>query len=109
MIPYALIGLIFLAVCGTIGFAKGNDRRARALFAGVWVWGGLLIYLLLGFVVLLGIAVSCGFSSGPPSTCHREIEPVYEVLTEWQSGVGALIGLLGLAWANFFKVAHDSA
>ncbi|WP_342362600.1 hypothetical protein [Terrarubrum flagellatum] len=82
---------------------------------GYWGWGIVLV-LLLGFIacVLLD-AASC---VDPAKTtkdmlalggCSAWTQRWYLVLRDWQSGLGAAIGLLGIAWSTFFNSASSKS
>jgi hypothetical protein len=79
--------------------------------AGYWGWGCVLV-AGLGFIgVVLVLASRCI----DPSTstkdvlalgqCEPWVQSWYMILRDWQTGIGATIGLLGVAWSTFYKAA----
>ena len=69
--------------------------------------GGFLITTVSLVMVLLFSAVSCtdGTRTEDQLTLDgcAQTQKWYAVLTDWQSGLGAFIGLLGLAWSSLIS------
>ena len=76
----------------------------KAIKVGVWVWGGLTVFLALAslFVVVaagLHLNVRAEFSASVPS----RLPGLYLALKENGSMVAGLLGFSGLAWVLFVR------
>ena len=84
----------------------GNALRRATV--GIWAWGIVLFLLLVFIGAVLGLAAYC---IDPAKTTQDELKfgacpytlSLYWILRDWQTGIGAAIGLLGVAWSTFYK------
>jgi hypothetical protein len=78
---------------------------------GYWAWGTVLFVLLVFIGCVLLQAARCVDPASSTKDaialgqCSARIQRWYLVLHDWQTGIGAAIGLLGVAWSTFYKAA----
>jgi hypothetical protein len=81
---------------------------------GYWGWGTVLAALLffIGYILVrTSLCVDPAASTKDViaiGQCQRWVQRWYLVLRDWQTGIGAAIGLLGVAWSTFYKVATSN-
>jgi hypothetical protein len=77
------------------------------LHLGVWIWGGVTIFLAFG---LLGLVVCSAYHFDLAGTIKDGTNPLlagaFQALKAYGSMLGAVVGFSGLAWANFFQAAY---
>lgn len=85
------------------------DQPARIL-RGRWIFGGILCAVLLGLLWLLSRVATCGTARAGAEAAQLDLEACpagvaawYAVLTEWQTGIGGGLALIGLIWAAYFE------
>jgi hypothetical protein len=80
--------------------------------AGYWIWGTVLV---VGLGLILLILIRAAHCVDPAksqkdfvdlSACSPSLGRWYLVLRDWQTGIGAAIGLLGVAWSTFYNSAR---
>ncbi|MGV6849522.1 MAG: hypothetical protein ACWA5A_14205 [Marinibacterium sp.] len=121
-----LLFLITTALAMMISVSCGRQRAMDAVegplqpkdwnggHIGVWAWGAFLVMFLFWLLVLLASAVNYGLETtntgvkdcAPKTPTCDLVRRWYVVMTDWQSGIGATIGLLGVAWGAFFKSVY---
>ena len=86
----------------------GGGRTSVAVRLGYWLWGCVLAAALafIGYV-LVPAAMCIGASRATVALgrCEQWRQRWYLVLRDWQTGIGVVLGLLGIAWATFFRSA----
>ena len=81
---------------------------------GYWIWGSVLTGGLLFIGYVLWAASDCIDPAASTKdtvalgSCHPWVQRWYLVLRDWQTGIGAAIGLLGIAWSTFYKTVGSS-
>ncbi|MEM9643233.1 MAG: hypothetical protein AAF848_12965 [Pseudomonadota bacterium] len=116
---------IVVVYAATLALAFGAARHrieiadAGARFPGLhyskYVLGAFLGVTIIFVLVLLANAAGCTDGSRDQhgylalSEDCRGTRRWYPILTDWQSGIGAFIGLLGLAWSTLLKALMDKA
>jgi hypothetical protein len=80
---------------------------------GLW-FGGAVLALALGLVLMVVVmAANCVDPAGSTKDalnlkqCSGWVQRWYLILRDWQTGIGAAIGLLGVAWSTFYKAAKE--
>ena len=85
------------------------DQPERIL-RGRWIFGGILCAVLLGLLCLLSLVAVCatttpgaGAAIVDLGSCTDGVASWYAVLTDWQTGIGGGLALIGLIWAAYFE------
>ncbi|MEM6566067.1 MAG: hypothetical protein AAF665_16560 [Pseudomonadota bacterium] len=96
-----------------VGFDASRDpftiQKRPAAVAGVFGWGALLAAFLFQLGALLSLHAKCEIDmptqhSDPTAFELCESVDIWFILvTQWQTGIGATIGLLGVAWSTFYN------
>jgi hypothetical protein len=89
-----------------------HERHVPVLVClGYWGWGIVLV-LILVFIgcVLFRVSLCVDAAESTKDVialddCPPWVQNWYLVLRDWQTGIGAAIGLLGVAWSTFYKSA----
>ncbi len=115
----ALLYGVCLIVAGAQGFRRLAYADAGAkyplLHMAKYVLGTFLAVSVMLIIWLLSSAAQCAEGARTPEgnlefgdNCAHT-RNWYAVLTDWQSGVGALIGLLGLAWTTLLNALMEKS
>jgi hypothetical protein len=115
---------LLLAVDGLVGAVIGYKSAphrpgaedhllsmGRIVNMGHWTMGLVLVTLFSLVTLLLSSAAMCVNRTSVQivdlSGCSDEVARWYIVTQDWQSAIGAGVGLLGLAWATHLKAAAE--
>jgi hypothetical protein len=75
-------------------------RRMTLLEWGVMIWGVVAIALMFLILLFLG-AVAIGW--------EKKGGALYEVLKDFSTLIGAIVGFSGVAWSHFFTATRPDA
>ena len=124
-----LLGFIVFAFASTLLGWRLNGmyqshwpfiKEGGSLIAGKWALGGFLVSAIGAIVYTVGQVAACTafveepllFELRPEFGLCAVDRPIllgwYGVLTQWQTGIGAGLGLLGLTWAAYFERGSKS-
>jgi hypothetical protein len=90
------------------GVRRQPTRLERTGYFG---WGFVLFFLLAGIGYVLMQASLCVDPARSTrdvialDRCSAWVQSWYLILRDWQTGIGATVGLLGVAWSTFYKTA----
>ncbi len=108
MVFFLISGAAFAALTVIAAWWVYRKTVSPTIF-GLWLWGAALIFFVGWVLIVVISAASCH-----PIMSEKELTlssvtdwckataPIYLIMTEWQSGVGVIIGSLGLAWSTFY-------
>jgi hypothetical protein len=113
VVSAAFAALGFHPYFANVRKGTGGTQEYRPLgAAGVMGWGAALAGLIFFLANVLVAARSCVVlpDSDLPQSSLRDCPPLvqgwYVVLHDWQTGIGATIGLLGVAWSTFYNSVY---
>ncbi|MEM9060760.1 MAG: hypothetical protein AAGD13_09905 [Pseudomonadota bacterium] len=80
----------------------------------VWAWGSFIILGMAFVITVFGAGASCvsqETTSGNKmwNSCPETIGRWNIVLEDWQSAIGAILGLFGVAWSTYYKTVYGRA
>ncbi len=107
---FIFIVTVFSGVCGFYTAKKQKSSRFWGI-VGVFAWGGLLTSFMLSMGVVLFAFISCATVNGngmSPDSCNHRTFIWYSVIKQWETGIGASIGLLGVAWSTFYNSVYGA-
>ncbi len=95
--------------------ADGGHFFAPRTSAAIGRWAAG--YFLFAVIVLISVVLirtgGCAAADGSGAMnlegCSAGLRGWFSVLTAWQGGIGAAIGLLGLAWAAAYRASNETA
>lgn len=117
--------LFLILVCdaaagGLVGYLAAPHRpgtetswlsMGRIVSMGHWIMGLVLVTLFALITLLISSAAMCVARTSTQiidlSGCSDEVARWYIVTQDWQSGIGAGVGLLGVAWATHLRAAAE--
>ncbi|MEM8555001.1 MAG: hypothetical protein AAGF71_09300 [Pseudomonadota bacterium] len=127
---YLAIGSLSAGILGGLHYkafkpSHHQDHSGAAVL--VWAGGVALLFLIAYLATLISVVSSClATDSGEQAatvslntsdlsfstSCNGEAGAstyvhLYAVLSPWQTGIGAGIGLLGLAWSTMYKSVYE--
>ncbi|MEM8823939.1 MAG: hypothetical protein AAGF30_10055 [Pseudomonadota bacterium] len=113
-------GVLLGGISGYLSYsAFVPDHHKNHSGAAVIVWGGgVLLACIVGFLATLLVQASeCVVSMTnsenlkvallDPDCKEQQIVRLYSALQPWQTGIGATIGLLGLAWSTMYRSVYE--
>ncbi len=111
----AWLVLVIPAFLGIVGAAINPDRgqhtgpNTLSVWV-VWAWGSFIILAMMFMAVVIGGSATCvGLNDEGEKTlagCSDQIRRWNLTLEDWQSAVGALLGLFGVAWSAYYRTVH---
>ncbi len=117
---WTLLLLYAVSLAGAFALARARlayaDAGARypALHTAKYLLGSFLAVTIALIIFLLASAAAC--TEGARSEGTLIIKDAcsatrrwYAVLTDWQSGIGAFVGLLGLAWSTLLNALMEKS
>ncbi len=119
---FTIIAGIGVVAAGLLGFVSYHANRPphhkdhSGAAALVWVGGAALLYVIAYLVSLLAAVAPCmtpatgSETDWTVSATCKEAEDyarLYALLTPWQTGIGAGIGLLGVAWSTMYRSVYE--
>ncbi|MEM9013391.1 MAG: hypothetical protein AAGE18_19395 [Pseudomonadota bacterium] len=109
------IGLVGFFTSGEIVDVRtGEKTSVRIPTFVLWMWGSFLILAVVFIGAIFLAAANCGQLNADGDAlsltpCDQPIQGWYGVLKDWQTAVGAILGLFGIAWTSFFRSIYGTA
>ncbi|MEO1424137.1 MAG: hypothetical protein AAFV09_13335 [Pseudomonadota bacterium] len=109
-----LLGIIGAMMPQTVALEMGEGLAAKVPVFVIWMWGSFLILAVTFVAAAFGAVVTCGDAKTDGSgfeltSCSPVVRVWFTVIQEAQTAIGAILGLLAVAWASFFKAVYGTA
>lgn len=115
---------VLAVACGLTSynsFAPLHHNHHGGAVALIWIFGVGLLSLIAYLLTLFGVGAQCidpfaidarhvlpDLRGLPPTAdCHQAYFRLYTVLSPWQAGIGAGLGLLGVAWSTLYRSVYE--
>jgi len=81
----------------------------RPLSVGVWVWGGVTVFLaVVSLLIVFSAGLYLNVRAEFAATVPARLPGLYLALKENGTLVAVLLGITGLAWVLYVRTLHDA-